>query len=91
MERINLTCECCHRVWDLEKTSEIPSYVFFMRCNFCIDCDLAGRMDAHYEEWWDEDENSPDKPTPIPVGENQLCFPFIFDEIGVPKLTPEIA
>ena len=81
MERIKLTCETCHKVHDLRKTDEIPAHVLFMRCNWCIECE--DKAQDYYEEWWDEDENNPDKPQPIPVGDNQLCMPFIMDEIGV--------
>ncbi len=86
MERINLTCETCGIVHDLRKTDEIPKHVFFMRCNWCPDCEDQAK--DYYQEWWDENENS--EPQPIPVGDNQLCMPFILDEIGVPDSTPEL-
>lgn len=79
MERIKLTCETCHTTHDLEKTEEIPEHVIFMRCNWCPCCE--DQADDYYKEWWD-DENNP-KSYPIPVPDNQLCMPFIFDEIGV--------
>lgn len=83
MERLQLTCEHCNHVHRLRKTSELPSHVFFMRCNWCILCEDEATED--YNEWWDEEENNPDKPVPITVGDNQLCMPFIMDEIVVPK------
>ena len=67
----------------MPKTEEIPAHVFFMRCNWCPLCEDQAK--DYYKEWWDEDEDNPDKPKPIPVGDNQLCLPFIMDEIGVPK------
>jgi len=81
MERIKLTCETCHTVHDLQKTNELPAHVFFMRCNWCPNCE--DQANDYYEEWWNEDEDNTDKPQPIPVGDNQLCMPFIFDEVGV--------
>jgi hypothetical protein len=79
-DRIKLTCECCNTVHDLNKTPELPAHVFFMRCNFCPSCE--DRATDYYEEWWDEEENNPVK-QPIPVPDNQLCFPFIFDELNI--------
>lgn len=79
-QRIQLTCETCGKVHDLRKTKELPDHVFFMRCNWCIECE--DRAKDYYEEWWDEDENNPDT-QPIPVSDNQLCLPFIFEEIGI--------
>lgn len=90
MERIQLTCECCGKVWDLEKTPEIPAHVFLMRCNFCLECDMNGKMMDYYCEWWDEDGNNPDNPKPIPVSDNQLCMPFIFDELEIPKTKEQL-
>lgn len=91
MERIQLTCECCNKVWDLSKTNEIPAHIFFMRCNFCIECDFNGKMTDYYEEWWNEDDNDPSGPNFNPVPDNQLCLPFIFDEIGIPHVKEQLA
>lgn len=82
MERISLTCENCNHVWDLRKTNELPTHVFFMRCNWCPKCEDEAK--DYYEEWWDENENNIDSPK-ISVGDNQLCMPFIMEEIGVPN------
>ena len=87
MERIQLTCEGCQKVYDLEKTKELPDHVFFMRCNFCPCCE--DKATDYYNEWWDEDENDPDKP--IPVGDNQLTMPFIFDELEIKKHTEGVS
>ncbi len=87
MERISLTCESCNKVYDLQKTEEIPAHIFFMRCNFCIECDFNNKMTDYYHEWWDENEDGNQLEKPIPVGDNQLCMPFIMDEIGVKPLT----
>jgi len=39
----------------------------------------------------DGDPNDPDNPkAPIPEDPNQLCLPFIFDEIGIKKQKPEL-
>ena len=83
MARIQLTCQSCNKVYDLEKTEEIPVNVFFMKCNWCPCCEDTA--DDYWEEWWDEDENSGSEP-PAPVPDNQLCLPFIFEEIGIKEL-----
>ena len=87
MERINLNCENCHTVYDFKKTNELPKHVFFMRCNWCPKCE--DDANDYYKEWWDKDDNNPNKTKSIPVGDNQLCMPFILDEIGV-KHTKDI-
>lgn len=87
MEKIKLTCENCHEVHDLKKTPELPAHVFFMRCNWCPCCE--DDANGYWEEWWDEDENDPAM-QPIPVGDNQLCMPFIFDEIGIKEIEKEL-
>ncbi len=79
MKQIKLTCENCNEVWDLIKTPELPEHVFFMRCNWCPKCEDTAT--DYYEEWWDENENGDNVPTPVP--DNQLCMPFIFEEIGI--------
>lgn len=83
MERIQLTCETCKKVYDLEKTEELPAHVFFMRCNWCPECE--DQAQDYYYEWYDENEND-GTPPPPPVPDNQLCMPFIMDEIGIPTL-----
>lgn len=80
-DRIVCHCECCKKDWDLPKTNELPAHVWKLRCNFCIDCDIADRMTDYYEEWWDENENTLEQP--IPVTDNHLCFPFLLQEIWI--------
>lgn len=87
MERIQLTCEWCSKVYDLKKTEEIPKHVFFMKCNWCPACEDTA--DDYYNEWWDEDDND-GKEQPTPVPDNQLCMPFLFDEIGIKEPTKEL-
>lgn len=39
----------------------------------------------------DDDEDGLNEPPPLPTDDpNQLCLPFLFDEIGVPKTEPEL-
>lgn len=89
MSRIKLTCETCSRIWDLEKTNEIPLLVFNMHCNWCPDCE--DKAQGPYEEWWDDDEENPDpdKPEPLPDDPNQLVMPFIFDELEINSICPK--
>lgn len=82
MSKIQLTCQTCQHVYDLNKTPELPAHVFFMKCNWCPLCE--DQADDYWQEWWDEDENANNKP--IPVGDNQLTMPFVLEEIGVPNL-----
>lgn len=85
MQQISLYCECCMKTWTLDKTPELPARVFNMRCSWCPSCE--DRAEDYYQEWWDEKDNPEDGPV-APVPDNQLCMPFIFDEIGIPQ--PEI-
>lgn len=80
MDRIKLTCETCNHIWDLPKTEEIPLLVFNMHCNWCPKCE--DRAQDYYQEWWDEDENGDPELKPVPIDDpNQLCLPFIFEEL----------
>jgi hypothetical protein len=81
MQRINLTCQTCNKVYDLPKTEEIPAHVFQMKCNWCPVCE--DQADDYYNEWWDENENDTEPQMPVP--DNQLCMPFIFDELELDK------
>jgi len=83
MEMVKLTCQTCHTTHELRKTSELPEHVMFMKCNWCPLCE--DRAEDYYNEWWDEDDNTPDKINPIPDDPNQLVMPFIFDELNIPK------
>lgn len=78
MTRIKLTCQTCGLVHELPKTPEIPEHVFAMKCNWCPACE--DRAEGYYNEWYDDDENDPDN-IPVPVGDNQLCMPFEFEEL----------
>lgn len=65
--RIKLQCECCGKVHDLPRTSEIPDEVNALKCNYCIECE--DKMDDYYNEWYvDESE------LPAVVDPNQLSL-----------------
>lgn len=82
MEQIRLHCDHCHTVHELPKTPELPTHVFVMHSNWCPKCE--GQVDDYYSEWWDDDEDGNNgQPLPQPVPDNQLCMPFIMDEIGI--------
>jgi len=84
MSRIKLHCETCNYVHDLEKTPELPAHVFFIHCNWCPLCEE--RAEDYYQEWWDDNEDGNNrKELPIPVPDNQLVMPFIFDELEIPN------
>lgn len=76
MERINITCQHCLKVYSSAREPEIPPHVLSLGCNWCPSCE--GQVDDYYEEWYNEDEGGKD---PIPEPNNQLVFPFIFQEI----------
>jgi hypothetical protein len=88
MNLIHLTCQTCQKVYELEKTSEIPAHVFTMKCNWCPVCEDTA--DDYYEEWWDEKDNEKPENAPIPVPDNQLCFPFIMEELGINEVKPSL-
>lgn len=50
---------------------------------------------TNWVKWdWDNDGNPDDPENPNwrpPDDPNQLCLPFIFDEIGIPKSVPQMA
>lgn len=95
MSQMKLICEGCNETYDLPKTSEIPAHIFVIRCNWCPKCENTAQ--DYWEQWWDDDEDGNNgNPLPVPVPDNQLCLPFIFDEIGVtphsrsiPRSVPE--
>lgn len=90
MSRINIICETCGKTHDVPRTNEIPDWVISLGCNWCPCCEE--RANDYYEEWYlpkNEDDDEPEPPQPIP--DNQLCMPFIFDEIGVPQPAKELA
>lgn len=84
MARINITCDTCGKVHDVNRTNEIPRWVIGLACNWCLCCE--DQAEDYYEERYIPDEEGGGRseiPTPIP--DNQLVMPFIFDEIGVQK------
>jgi hypothetical protein len=84
MTTINITCNC-GKTHEVRRTDEIPSWVISMGCNWCPDC----HPQEDYEEWYNP-KNEGDDPEPIPVGDNQLTMPFIFEEIGVDKILTNV-
>lgn len=82
-ERIRLKCETCYHIWDLPRTNELPEHIFFMHCNWCPKCE--DQAQTPYEEWWEDNENGDNYNPPIPVCDNQLTMPFIFDELEINK------
>lgn len=80
MKRINITCESCHVTHSVPKTSEIPAHVVSMGCNWCPRCEDTAQ--DYYKEWYNENDDK--EPEPI-IPDNQLCLPFILEEIGKNK------
>ena len=83
MNTIKITCEGCGKVHEVRRTNEIPDNVISMGCNWCPDCSAK----EDYMEWYNfiNDEDSDDD-----VPDNQLCFPFIIDEILERYERPEL-
>ena len=82
LPRINITCETCAKTHDVPRTNEIPSWVISMGCNWCPCCEY--RAEDYYEEWYLPENEGDEPPPPTPTDDpNQLCMPFIFDEIGI--------
>jgi len=78
MARINITCDTCHETHEVTRTNEIPKTAISMGCNWCPDCE--DKAEDYYTEWYNyNDEDDQDKEPPIDP--NQLCMPFILDEI----------
>ena len=43
-------------------------------------------------DWGRDDDGNWIEPSPPPIDDpNQLCFPFIFDELGIPKIKEQLA
>ena len=80
---ISLHCQLCGEVHTLPKTPELPLHVFILKCNWCIKCE--DRADDYYNEWWDESENDGKEPI-SETPDNQLCMPFIMDELQIPNI-----
>jgi len=77
MEKINITCDTCHVTHEVNRTSEIPSNVVSLYCNWCPDCE--DKATEYYEERYNTNDGDNNIPDPVP--DNQLCLPFILDEI----------
>ncbi len=76
-DKLKLTCQCCKKVYDINRTDEIPKHIHFMHCNFCIECDFNNRMTDYYNEWWDDKENEVyEKYGTNYNGEQQLKLPI---------------
>lgn len=91
MNKINLYCEGCNTTIEVNRTSEIPDWVISLRCNWCPSCEDSA--DEYWEEWYYPDREGGDLiEIPEPIPDNQLCLPFIFDEIEVnkPKKQPSL-
>ncbi len=87
MNTINIQCETCHKIHEVTRTNEIPDWVISMGCNWCPLCE--DRAKDYYEEWYNPDREGGDsKPIPDPVPDNQLCFPFLFEEMGIKEIKP---
>jgi hypothetical protein len=85
MTNITLHCETCHTAHELPKTPEIPEHIFVLHCNWCPKCE--DQAQDYYEEWWDDnDDGNNGNPVPQPVPDNQLCIPFIFDELQINQM-----
>lgn len=77
MSTINITCQTCNEVYAVRRTDEIPAHVVSMKCNWCPNCE--DQADDVYEEWYDENDSGDS--IPIPIGDNQLCMPILFEEL----------
>lgn len=85
MPEMKLICDGCKATYDMKKTSEIPAHIFVIHCNWCPKCEDSA--EDYWEQYWDDNEDGNNgTPLPTPVPDNQLCFPFIFDELEI--LTP---
>lgn len=83
---INITCDGCKKTWEVTRTNEIPDNVVSMGCNWCPECEDSAT--SYYEEWYNESDDNGGLPE-IPIGDNQLCLPFIFDELEIKQITHE--
>ncbi len=82
MNKINITCEHCHIIHEVDRTSEIPKHVIALYCNWCPNCE--DDAESNWEEWYnndDEDDDNNFNELPPP---NQLdLFPlYIGKEYG---------
>jgi hypothetical protein len=85
MTTINITCDTCQTVHEVRRTPEIPGWVIALASNWCPLCEH--RAEDYWEQRYIPDQEGDDTlelPTPVP--DNQLCMPFIFDELGIKKV-----
>lgn len=87
---IQLQCDHCHKVHEVKRTSEIPAWVVSLGCNWCPACE--DEADDYWQEYYKPDnEHGYFEPEPEPIPDNQLCFPFLFDELEIPKIKEQFA
>lgn len=86
MSKIKSTCQTCGHIYELDREEYMPAHVVSTKCNWCPLCE--DRAEDYWQEWWDEDENGGGEPI-LPIPDNQLCLPFIFDELGIEILKIE--
>ncbi len=79
MNTIKITCETCGKIHEVRRTNEIPNNVISLGCNWCPDCE--SKADAYYEEWYNYQDEADDIIPDSEIPNNQLCLPFILDEI----------
>ena len=48
--KINIHCSICKRVFEVERTSDIPDNVDSLVCNWCPNC--SGKANEDYREWY---------------------------------------
>ncbi len=81
MKTIKINCEQCNETHKVERTPEIPDSAISMGCNWCPCCEA----NDYYNEWYNESDKN-DNNEIISDDPNQLCMPFIIDEILEPEL-----
>lgn len=87
MTTINLTCDTCHAVHQVTRSTEIPGWVIALACNWCPLCE--DQAEGYWEERYIPDEEGGDVSESFqPVPDNQLTMPFIFDELGIKNVEP---
>jgi len=79
METIPITCDGCHTTHQVTRDSTAPKNAISMGCNWCPIC--GDQAEDIYDEWYNENDGDGDNEKDIPVDPNQLCMPFIIDEI----------
>lgn len=87
MPSINITCDTCGMAHEVSRTHEIPDNVISIGCNWCPACE--DKANDYYEEWYNYNEDGSNE-LPAPIPDNQLCLPFIFDELEIPKYEPQL-